>query len=320
MVMRDTITIAHHFRRLMALGLILILFLCGCTDHRSKPTGEDAHIIDLQIINNTVYWLERTDGAFELFCRDPSEKSVVTRFPAVAGITYCKELGCYLYIANGALSAYYPLSDITEKGCDLQANAVLCATEDYILVSTESEDLRVQIENGGKQAVENMPPIDAKILDIYGNVIVFWDADQDSVFQYDCYSDSISKIYSRERNPAVVMIAGMFHNDSFYYAESRGGLHKVFIEDGSITDTLVSTKSVIALARSDSGMIVATKEKSNIVFYSCSSNDELTQLAEWIDTDYIVNGSCLLNASTNKVACAVTSDLEIFEFPSEIAK
>ena len=295
-----------------------LLFLCGCSDHGLKPTGEYAHIIDLQLINNTVYWLERTDGTFELFCRDTSEKTVVTSFPDVTGITFCKELGCYLYIANGVLSAYYPSSDVTTKVCDLQANAVLCATEDYVLVSTESGDLRVEIENGGKQAVDNMPSIDAKILDVYGNVIVFWDEKQDSVFQYDCDSDSISVIYSRERNPAVVMVAGMFHNDSFYYAESRGGLRKIFIEDGNITDTLVSTKSVIALARAGSEIVVATKENSDIVFYSCSNNDELTRLAEWNEADYIVNGSCLLSASTNKIACTVTSEQEIFEFSSVI--
>ena len=129
---------------------------------------------------------------------------------------------------------------------------------------------------------------------------------------------TISVIYSRERNPAVVMVAGMFHNDSFYYADSRGGLRKIFIEDGNITDTLVSTKSVIALARAGSEIVVATKENSDIVFYSCSNNDELTRLAEWNEADYIVNGSCLLSASTNKIACTVTSEQEIFEFSSVI--
>ena len=298
----------------IALLLILLLSLCGCADYREKPTGEPAYIRDLQLINNTVYWLERTDGSYALFRGNADEKERIKRFPDVAGIAFCEDLNGYLYAADGVLSAYDPESDTTAKICDLYANALLCATEDYVLASTESGDLRIEIANGSKQAVEHMPRKGVEILDINGNVIVFWDHNQSAICKYDCDRDSTAVLYSRARNPAVVMVTAIMQNGWLYYAESAGGLHKISMEDESAASRLVSVKSVIAMARAGDGMVLAIKERSDLVFYLCSGEDAMTELAVWHDANYIVNGSCLLSASDNKIACAVTSEQQIFEF------
>ena len=298
----------------VALFLILMPLLCGCAGQQPKPTGEYAYIFDLRLIDNTVYWLGKTAGTYELFRGNATDKESIMRFPGITGIAFCDASDCYLYSAEGVLSAYYPASDRLELVCSLQAVSILCATENYVLASSETENIRIKIKNGSTRALENMPPADARILDIYGNSVIYWDESKSAICRFDCDRDSVSVLYSREPSTSSVMVTGILFDGSLYYAESQGGLNEISNKSESAVNSHILSKSVVATARTDTGMVLAAKEASDIVFYILTDEEALTELAVWHDAKYVVNGSCLLCASSNKIACAVTSQEEIFEF------
>ena len=312
--MKATAVITKCRSSVIAFLLIPMLLLGGCAKNEMKP-ADSAFIFDVQLISEKVYWLGKSDGTYELFRRDTDgEKSIKSFIGATSILVYCEKSACYIFADDGGLSAYYPETESTTKICDLQAKALLCATDDYVLASAESGDYRIKIGDGSKQRVENMPDTGMHVLDIYGNVILVWDANQNAILRYDCDSDSVSPIWSSARDPGIVMVTGLMYNDSFYYAESRGGLHRVSFEDENASDTQVIKGFVIALARTDNGMLVAVNKDSDIAFCLFSDEGEMTELTVWRGAHYIVNGSCLLRVTGNEVICAVMSESKIFEY------
>ena len=297
--------------RLAALLLIPMLFLCSCAGKEAKP-GEPAYILDLRLIGDEVYWLGRTEGTYVLFRASAGGKESVAEFAGASDTAFCEKEACWFCTSGDELTAYYPVSGRTEKICDLKDGELLCAADDYVLASFGSEDFRIGIRDGEMRKAENMPDTEARILDIRGNEVFVWDDSRNAILRYDAESDSDSVVFSRERNPGIVMVAGLLHDGSFYYAESRGGLHRA-AGGGDAADTQVFKGFVIALAEAEGGMIAAVNKDSDIVFFLLSEEDEVKEIAVWHGARYVVNGSCLLRVSGGKIVCAVTSGPEIFE-------
>ena len=305
--------LSRNRTRLVVLLAVLLLLMSGCHSNKIEETGEPAYIFDVRLINNTLYWIGRFDDAFELHSGNIDQSVLVKSFPEDTLVVFCEDKVCYYYLDAGVLAAYSPVTDQVSTICESLEGSLMCAARDYCLLSTETKTLLVNTQNGEVLPAENMPSGFFKILDMLGNTIVLWNHDQQTICEYDCEKDSLTVLYTRERTASSVMVTAILYGDSLYFAETQGGFRKIPTRMPYELPVTVSANKIIATERTDHGLILAAKNGSDIHFYWMSEEEELTEFAVWQDAGYIVPGSCLLCASEDKIACAVTSEWAIFE-------
>ena len=301
-------------RSILALFLLLILLIgpSGCRKQEAEITGEPDYVYDVHLIHDTVYWIERSDNTFKLFCEDTDGAFHVRSFPGANRIVFCEEKACYYLTDDHGLASYSPVSDQISIICGSVEGTLLCAAGDYCLVFTDTEILRVHTESGEVLKAENMPHGFYEIHDMFDDSIVFWDHHHNTLCLYDCENDSLTTLYTREQPAGSVMVTAFLSENFLYFSESEGGFRKIPLDAPYESPEIVFPKAVIAAARTDRGMVLAAKDNQDIRFYILSENDEITEFAVWENARYILAGSCRLCVSEDKLACAVTTEQAIF--------
>ena len=112
-----------------------------------------------------------------------------------------------------------------------------------------------------------------------------------------------------------VMVTACLWDGALWYAASDGALHCVSLGSGKeLAGTNI--KGVAALAACDDFLAYAARAGhggNSLAFYRLDRDGASTELGVWQDAQYAVNGSCVLAASADTVAAAVTtSDPKVF--------
>lgn len=307
---------------LFVAAMLFLIFLIG-RYFVPQSTGEPSYLTDVQIIKGSVWCLRYDNGRYILTNKYNEQTSDEHLFPKGSLVKYAASQELYYYVSNSVLYSYCPLSKQVNIVCDSVKNRVPSViTNDFVVLSSLEAKYLLDLSNNTIIESEALDAGSLSTFDVSGNEILLWRNSNDSLCIYDCESDSYREILNRERDTSRVMITAAFYENKIFYAESDG---KLFVTEnlnqGTFTEPVQLgeiKEGVVAISPCERGLVCAVKtqvpgqKEVPLTFFLCTDEGVLEEIGVWENSNYYLNGSCLLKCSQDCLICAVTTEPSYF--------
>ena len=295
----------------IVLYVLVIVNLTGCMQQLNESTGEEPVILDIQILDDSVVCLKKEDNEKKLIEIQGENEVLLQTFPIDVDMEYNKNDSSYYYILQNKLMKY-SLKDYKKiEICDIDADYLMYCTDHYLLCNDPIDtivDLRTY-------EIKNIIPLQSSIIvqDAYKDEFYYWDYSTHEMCSYNCETNKSSVLisYGEESNKDITI--GKRVGDMFYYVnDDTEFLYRISLLDEHNPETILK-KKIIDISYTGKDIIAAVNDSGDISFCRIGDENTITELAKWDGANYIVNGSCIMTVSENKLAAGVIYDSVLYD-------